>query len=96
MPDAPKWELHGGQEMPVKKRVLSIAIIIAGAALAAWGAVVTAVLAWVFSAGDFSGEGVLSGFLISIGLLGLIPMSLGGVLLLQKNAIIGRLAGPVK
>ncbi|MBN2077427.1 MAG: hypothetical protein JW838_00580 [Spirochaetes bacterium] len=78
----------------MKRKVCSMVIIIIASALAGWGGVTTAVLAWVFFVGDFSGEGAMSGFFISIGLLGLIPLAIGAVLFLQRKSLVGIIAGP--
>jgi hypothetical protein len=78
----------------MKRKACSIVIIVIASALAGWGGVTTTVLAWVFFTGDFTGEGAVSGFFISIGLLGLIPLALGAVLFLQRRSIVERIAGP--
>lgn len=70
-----------------------IVIIVIASALVGWGGVTSAVLVWVFFAGDFAGEGAMSGFFISLGLLGLVPLALGAVLFMQRRSIVAIIAG---
>ncbi|TFH40087.1 MAG: hypothetical protein E4G96_08130 [Chrysiogenales bacterium] len=75
------------------KKIVMALIIVISTGLALCGAVVTATLVWVFRVGTFRGYDDISGFFVTMSLLGIIPLALGIVLFVNRKSIAHRIAG---